>query len=447
MTYEQALDYIHAVSWKGSRPGLERITQLMEALGNVQNNLTFIHVAGTNGKGSTSAMTASVLHEAGYRTGLFTSPYIVRFNERMAIDGVEIDDTELAELTAYVKPFADRMADAPTEFELITAIAFVYFARHRCDYVVLECGMGGRLDSTNVIAPQSVLLSIITGIAMDHVAFLGDTPEKIATEKAGIIKLGRPVIFGGNHAPIGRTDGACSVDPHACAQVIRRRADQLGAPYWESDPSLLHNIRYAPGGTTFDFDGETDFFIPLAGVYQPINAATVLTIVRVLRNLGISLPDTAVRQGLANVRWPGRFERLSENPLLISDGGHNPEGIDAALAGVKTYFGDQKIQLITGVMADKDYAYMVRRMGGVAMRVYTVRPDNARALNEEQYAQAFLQIGVAAHGYATVRDAVFAAMDAGKRDHIPTLCLGSLYMYGEIRAAVADYLKASAAHK
>ena len=221
MTYEQALDYIHSVCWKGSRPGLSRITELMEKLGNVQNHLKFIHVAGTNGKGSTSAMLASTLQRAGYRTGLFTSPFIVRFNERMRIDGVDIDDQELADITEYIKPFAESMADVPTEFELITAIALLYFERNGCDYVVLECGMGGRLDSTNIISPECVVLSIITGIAMDHTAFLGDTAEKIAAEKAGIIKPGVPVLFGGVHAPVGSEEGTGDVDPLACAAVIR----------------------------------------------------------------------------------------------------------------------------------------------------------------------------------------------------------------------------------
>ena len=201
MTYDEALEYIHSVCWKGSRPGLSRITELTGLLGNPQDSLRFIHVAGTNGKGSVSAMTAGVLSAAGYKTGLFTSPFIVRFNERMQIDGHDISDEELAQITEYVRPYADSMADSPTEFELITAIAFVYFKRNNCDYVVLEVGMGGRLDSTNIIKAPSVAVSVITGIAMDHTAFLGDTPEKIAAEKAGIIKEGVPVVFGGAHIP------------------------------------------------------------------------------------------------------------------------------------------------------------------------------------------------------------------------------------------------------
>ena len=203
MTYQEALDYIHSVCWKGSRPGLERTIELTERLGRPQDTLKFIHVAGTNGKGSTSAMLASILQQAGYKVGLYTSPFILRFNERMRINGEDVPDEELAQITALVRPHADAMEDTPTEFELITAIALCYFARNHCDYVVFEVGMGGRLDSTNVIAAESVAASVITGIAMDHTAFLGDTPEKIAAEKAGIIKANVPVVYGGNHPPVG----------------------------------------------------------------------------------------------------------------------------------------------------------------------------------------------------------------------------------------------------
>jgi dihydrofolate synthase/folylpolyglutamate synthase len=212
MTYEEALGYIHSICWQKSVPGLSRIGELCKKLGDPQKKLRFIHVAGTNGKGSTSAMTASVLRAAGYNVGLYTSPYIVRFNERMQINGQNIPDAELASVTEYVKPFAESMEDLPTEFELITAIAFVYFANHGCDYVVLEAGMGGRLDSTNIIEAENVAVSVITGIAMDHTAFLGNTDVKIAAEKAGIIKAGVPVVFGGAHTPVG-AKADCEVDP------------------------------------------------------------------------------------------------------------------------------------------------------------------------------------------------------------------------------------------
>ena len=438
MTYEQALDFIHSTCWKGSRPGLERTIELTDRLGRPQDTLKFIHVAGTNGKGSTSAMLASVLQKAGYKVGLYTSPFILRFNERMRIDGRDIPDNELAAITEYVKPHAEAMADTPTEFELITAIALTYFARHSCDYVVFEVGMGGRLDSTNIIEADTVAASVITGIAMDHTAFLGDTPEKIAAEKAGIIKAGVPVIFGGNHAPVGEAlpspDAIQSAQ--ACADVISAKAAEMNAPYLETDHSLLAGVTADLFGATFDFGERKSLRIPLAGIYQPYNAATVLTVIHVLRTRGLTIPEEAIRAGLADVYWPGRFEILSKSPLIIADGGHNPEGIDAAIESVKTYFKDERILLLTGVMADKDYTHMVSRMAEVACRAFCVRPANDRALDPVKYAETFRAMGVPAEGYATVAEGVRAASEAAAREGKALLCLGSLYMYGEVREAV-----------
>lgn len=439
MTYTQALDFIHSTCWKGSRPGLERTIELTDRLGRPQDRLKFIHVAGTNGKGSTSAMLAAILQKAGYTVGLYTSPFIIRFNERMRINGQDIPDEELAEITQAVKPHAEAMNDTPTEFELITAIALCYFAKHNCDYVVFEVGMGGRLDSTNIIGADTVAASVITGIAMDHTAFLGDTPEKIAAEKAGIIKAGVPVIFGGNHAPVGAPESEPpSPEAATCARVIREKAAEASAPYVETDHTKLGNIRTHLFGADFDFGTQKDLHVSLAGLYQPFNAATVLTVLDVLRNRGLIIPEEAVREGLASVTWPARFEVLSKSPLIIADGGHNPEGIDAAIASVKAYFKDEKILLLTGVMADKDYTHMVARMGEVAFRAFCVRPANDRALDPAKYAEAFSTIGIPAEGYATVADGVIAAAEAAKREGKALLCLGSLYMYGEVREAVLN---------
>ena len=434
MTYTQALDYIHSTCWKGSRPGLERTIELADRLGRPQDSLKFIHVAGTNGKGSTSAMLASVLQKAGYKVGLYTSPFILRFNERMRIDGQDIPDAELAEITEIVKPHAEAMADTPTEFELITAIALVYFARNHCDYVVFEVGMGGRLDSTNIIPPETVVASVITGIAMDHTAFLGDTPEKIAAEKAGIIKEGVPVVYGGNHPPVGEV--IPSPEAISCGAVIRTKADEMHAPYIETDHTKLKNVRSDLFGADFDFGVYKNIHVSLSGLYQPHNAANVLTVIDVLRDRGLTIPETAIREGLASVKWPARFEVLSKSPLVIADGGHNPEGIDAAIASVKAYFKEEKILLLTGVMADKDYTNMVSRMAEVAARAFCVRPANDRALDPAAYAETFRNMGIPAEGYATVAEGVRAAMEVAEREGQALLCLGSLYMYGEVHAAV-----------
>ncbi len=443
MSAEEAIAYIHSNTWTRHAPGLARIRALCHALGDPQSKLRFIHVAGTNGKGSTCAMLDAILRAAGYRVGLFTSPYILRFNERIQVDGVPVPDDELAEITESVRPFADAMEDTPTEFELITAIGLICFARHGCDFVVFEVGMGGRLDSTNLIEAPQVAVSVITGIAMDHTAYLGDTPEKIAAEKAGIIKPGIPVVFGGHHAPVGRTSGhdAVPVDPASCASVIQQAARRVSAPYVQVDDSLLRNVRSDLMGSDFDFGRWVGLHLPLAGLYQPYNAATVLTVVDVLRQQGISIPEKAIRNGLASVRWPGRFELLCRDPVVISDGGHNPEGIDAAVASALACFGGKRVNLLTGVMADKDYTHMVRRMGDLAARVFAVRPDDGhgRSLDAGRYAALFESMGIRADGYPTVAAALADALPACREDNRPLLCIGSLYMYRELREALAEF--------
>lgn len=416
MNYEEALDYIHSISWTFCKPGLERIGILCDRLGNPQESLKFIHVAGTNGKGSTCSMLSSVLRAAGYRVGLYTSPYIRFFNERMCVDGEPISDGELAEITDYVRPFADAMTDKPTEFELITAIAFEYFKRHACDVVVLEAGMGGRLDSTNII--RNPMLSVITGIALDHVAFLGDTVEKIAAEKAGIIKDGAPILYGGD-------------DPAAGA-VIEKKALEMGSVFHTVPYETLHVVRSDLTGTVFDLGARKHLQIALLGAYQPRNASLVITAVDLLRERGLSVSEDALREGLSAARWQARFEIISRDPLMIFDGAHNPQGIRSAVESIKRYFGDKKVYLLTGVLRDKDYTAIARDLSTVASRAFTLTPDSPRALSAEEYAKTLCQAGIEAVSFETLTDALDAARAAAKRDGVPLICLGSLYVYATL---------------
>lgn len=416
MNYKEALDYIHSVNWTFCKPGLERITALCAALGNPQDGMRFIHVAGTNGKGSFCAMTAAILKNAGYKVGLFTSPYIKTFNERMMIDGEMIGEQELADLTAFVRPVADAMADKPTEFELITAIALLYFHRHHCDVVVLEAGMGGRLDSTNVI--RNPLLSVVTGIALDHTAFLGDTVEKIAAEKAGIIKDARPVLYGGEDT--------------AARRVIADAAAERASAFYEVDYAALTVTRADLSGAVFDFGAYKDVKLNLLGTYQPRNAAVVLTAVDILRDAGLDIPESAVREGLATVVWRGRFELLSVNPPIIFDGAHNAQGIVAAVDSIRHYFGSQKVYVMTGVLQDKDYHAIARTLATVAGRAFVLTPDNPRALAGEDYARLLESFGVPSTAYPSVGVAYAAALAAARADNTPLICLGSLYTYASL---------------
>ena len=313
MTYEEALKYIHSVNWVGSKLGLERTQELLGKLGDPHKRLKFIHIAGTNGKGSTAAMLASVLEHAGYRVGLYTSPFINRFNERMQVNGRQIPDETLSELTEHIQPYADAMEDAPTEFELITALAMEYFRQENCEIVVLEVGMGGELDSTNVIdVPEA---AVIAAMGLDHVKELGPTMADIARAKAGIIKTGGAVVsYGGNPDA-----------DEVFAQTCREKGASLRCP----DFSKIMPGEFGLDGQRFSYGAWTDLQIPLAGRYQLNNAAVVLETVAVLRERGWNISDAAVRQGIAATRWPARFEVLRRDPVFIVDGGHNPHGIRA----------------------------------------------------------------------------------------------------------------------
>lgn len=422
MNYKETLEYIHAVSWTGSRPGLERISELLHKMGDPQDRLKFVHVGGTNGKGSFCAMLSSVLTASGYKTGLYTSPYVKYFNERMSIDGEMISNDELSDIVGYVKTYADAMEDKPTEFELICAVAFEYFYRNKCDIVVLEVGLGGRLDATNII--KTAELSVITGISLDHTALLGDTVEKIAEEKAGICKTERPLLYGGRDTAAGA--------------VIKQHAEKCKCKFTETDYSALADVKYGLDGTEFSFGDEEGLKIRLLGSYQPYNAATVIIAVQLLRLEGYNIPDSALRRGLLDTVWHARFELLSSEPVIIFDGGHNPEGVSAAVNSVKEYFGDKRVRIITGVMKDKDYSFISKTVARVACEVFTVAPDNPRALSAEEYAEIFCSMSVNSHACQSVGEAVSAALEKSLKDGTPIVALGSLYMYEEFTRELED---------
>ena len=416
MNYSEALSYIHSVCWKGSVPGLSRTRELLGKLGNPEQSLKFIHIAGTNGKGSTAAMLASILEEAGYTVGLYTSPFINRFNERMQVNHTCIGDEELAELTDYVRPYADSMADSPTEFELITAIAMEFFKRKHCDIVVLEVGMGGALDSTNVIDTPEV--AVIAAMGFDHTRELGSTMTEIASAKAGIIKPhGDVVIYGQN--------------PEAEA-VFERVAAEQHSTLSRPDYSQLIPGDFSLEGQSFSYGTWKDLRIPLVGAYQLNNAAVVLTAVEVLRRKGWSISDDAVREGLAHTRWPARFEVLHRDPVFIVDGGHNPHGIKATAESLQRIFPGRKFVFVTGVLADKDVEHILGLIVPMARRFYTVTPPNPRAMQADVLAQRIQAMGADAIPCNSIPQAVASAMDFAGPDGV-VCALGSLYMSGDVR--------------
>lgn len=423
MNYTESLEYIHAVNSIFCKPGLERIGELCAKLGHPERALKFVHVAGTNGKGSFCSMLSSILMHAGYRTGLYTSPHMVSFNERMRVNGEYIDNETLAEITSRVRPLADSMADRPTEFELVTAIAFDYFKQMECDVVILETGLGGRLDATNVI--PAPLVSVITGIDLDHTAILGDTYAKIATEKAGIIKPSSPVVV-----------GDCNDE---AMNTILAKAEETESRVYRADLAELSDLCYSLDGTEFCYRGQK-LSLSLAGIYQPRNCATVVECVEALRKLGMSISDECLWEGLATTKWVGRFEVLSRDPLVIYDGGHNPQGVSACVESVKVVLPDQRVSVLCGVLRDKDYDHMVNALSEIADSVVTLTVDSPRALPAEELAEVLASRGIHAEAAPSDRAAVELAFRHAREKGIPLLMIGSLYMYSQIIDTVKQLL-------
>ncbi|MDO4990436.1 MAG: folylpolyglutamate synthase/dihydrofolate synthase family protein [Eubacteriales bacterium] len=421
MDYKEALAYINGVEFFGSKPGLARIRELLEKLGDPQKRLRFVHIAGTNGKGSCAAMTASVLKAAGYKTGLYTSPYLYRFNERMQINGRQIEDDALAEIVSRVKPIAEAMADHPTEFELMTAAALLWYAQEACDVVVLEVGLGGRFDATNIIdAPEA---AVIMNIGLDHTAVLGDTLEQIAFEKAGIIKPG--------------TDAVLFEQGEEATGVIRRRCEELGVPLHIADFSQLVSEFDSLYGQSFTYRG-LPYALPLLGAHQLKNAAVVLELVEVLRGKGWKLEQGDVEHGLYAVSWPGRFELLSDEPYFVVDGGHNPQCAETVRDNLLHYFPDKRRILLLGVLRDKDYPGLTAILDKAADEYICITPASARALPAEELAEHLKRYGKPVTVCGSIRDGVTEALNRSDEDSV-VCAVGSLYSVGEIRACFERY--------
>ncbi len=418
MNAQQAIEYIHSVFWKGSVPGLGRTQTLLEKMGNPQDSLKFVHIAGTNGKGSTAAMTASILQKAGYRTGLYTSPYIYRFHERMQINGEQISDEDLVAVTEYVKPLADSMEECPTEFELVCCIAFEYFKRKHCDIVVLEVGMGGEFDATNVIATPEV--AVITNIGLDHTDVLGSTVEEIARTKAGIFKeKGNAVVY-------RSTPSVEAVFEEVCQQ----KNGKLKKADFESLKLISHGLE----GQVFDCGARKNLMLPLLGDHQLHNAAVVLSVADTLIENGWNITEQNIYEGLRDASWPGRFDIVSREPLFIIDGGHNPQCLEALVKNIQDYLQGKKVIALTGVLADKDYADMYRPVMPLVEKFVCITPDNPRKLEAEDLAKYLQDKGADAIACESTCAGVERAIELAGKDGA-VLCFGSLYSIGSIHDA------------
>ena len=432
-TYEQAIDWIHARLRLGIKPGLSRMEWMLERLDHPERRIKTIHVGGTNGKGSTVAFLRSILQAAGYRVGTFTSPYFEHFNERISINGLSIQDEELIELTNVIKPLADELDQTelggPTEFEVITAMSLYYFAKMSpVDVVIYEVGLGGRFDSTNVIHP---LLSIITSIGLDHTAILGDTYEEIAFEKAGIIKNGVSVITG--------------VKQPAALEVIRKKALEGKSPLYHLGDEFSASSRESlDRGEEFSFSSmfgqiqklETS----MIGSHQVENAACAVMASQVLANYySFMIEEEHIREGLIQAYWPGRLEILSENPLVLIDGAHNEEGINALAGEIKSRYADKKVSILFAALKDKKLDKMIATLEEAADQLTFTTFDFPRAASAEE----LMEVGSNKENKSISEDYrsfLYTKINELNKDEM-LIVTGSLYFLSEAKPIIVNLLK------
>lgn len=435
MTYREAEAYIKKSYDQVIRLGLSRMQVLLEKLDNPQDRLHFIHVAGTNGKGSVCRMTAEILTRAGYQTGMFTSPVISDYREQFQVNGALISKADFSRLAETVKQVCEQMSDPPSEFEKAVALAFLYFRECHCDLVVLEVGMGGTDDATNVIGTPEV--AVIVTIDFDHMGFLGDTLSQIAQKKAGIIKDAGTVITARQEIEV--------------MDVLEKTCDTKHARLIKTSADSIQVKEKSLNGQCFDYEKKNgkctkqlqQITLSLPGDHQCENAAVVFQIIECLNEKGYPISDEAIREGMGSVRWPGRFEVVSKDPLVIIDGAHNPDGIRALSHNLQEYCPGEKFIFITGILKDKDYQEMLREMLPFADSFVTIAADNPRAMSARECAEAIRACGFDGEVLVPTdtRQAVSVALQRAQEKRIGVCAFGSLYSVGSLHAFIQDEMK------
>lgn len=420
MNYEEARVYLDEVSKYGSVLGLDNMRELLGRLGNPQDDLKFIHISGTNGKGSALSYMSTILSGAGFRTGRYISPTLYAYRERIQVDGVMIDRESLAALVTVVKEAVDAMEAEnkgnPTVFEVETALSLLYFKEQKCDIVVLETGLGGTLDATNVV--KTTVMEMISSIGMDHMEFLGGTLQEIAENKAGIIKPHTWVV-------------SAEQDPQA-AEVIKRVCREKDCKLSVVDPDAFQDVHYGYEKQTFTYKNWKDVEITLAGTYQVTNAALALEAVEALRKLGYSLTEEQVRKGMKAAFWRGRFSVIHKNPVVVIDGAHNPAAAKVLKDSLETYFQGKNLHFIMGVFADKDYQSVIEMTAPLAKHIITIEtPGNPRALSAVKLKEAVEKVNPSVEAAGSIREAVEKSMKNAQKDDV-IAAFGSLSFLGEL---------------
>ena len=428
MTYEEAMEYISNVGMFGSNYGLERTHRLLELLGSPQNKLKLIHIAGTNGKGSTTSMISKVLIGMGFKVGMYTSPYLEVFEERIQINGVNIPKDKLIDNLENVKYAVSKVIEEgyehPTEFEIITALMFLYFYNEKIDYGVIEVGLGGRLDSTNVIIPK---VSVITSISMDHINILGNTIEEIAKEKSGIIKEDVPVIL--------------YPQKKEAEDVILKAAHNNNSKvyYVKTDDGNLKGIDYDNITQNVQVNGLNGIYnvdLPLLGEHQILNLCVAIKAVEVLCQVEkIQYNKEIIEESLKDVKWIGRLETLNRNPLIVIDGAHNIDGIRVLKNNIRKYFKYNKMYLLLGILADKQVDEMIKEITPMAEKIFALTPHSDRAELSEDLQREIEKVNQNVEAFDDYNEAINEALKVAEDDDL-ILVSGSLYMIGDMRKII-----------
>ena len=420
MNEREAMAFIEEAAGYGIVPGLDSIRELCRRLGDPQKELKFVHVAGTNGKGSVCAYVSSILKAAGCRVGKYISPAVFTYREEIQVNDRNITVKAFCRILERIRDVCGAMASEglphPTVFEIKTVLGFLYFQEKQCDIVVLETGMGGLTDATNIV--ENTLAAVITPVGRDHRKFLGNTPAEIAAQKAGIIKRGSRVVS--------------MLQEEEAAEVISDKARILECPLTITDPDDIKNVRYGLNIQKFDYGGRKKLEIALAGKYQPENAALALDVIDALKEAGIRIPEEAVYQGLAVTRWQGRFTVTGKNPCFVVDGAHNEDAAKRLAESIGFYFTNKRIIYIMGVLRDKEYDKIIRLTASYAEHIIAVTPpDHPRALSAYDLAQEIALVHPRVTAVDSLEEAVEMSMLlAGKEDVV--IAFGSLSYLGRL---------------
>ena len=421
-SYSECCRYLDKLRKRGSRMSLDGMTAAMRELGDPQDKIKVIHVAGTNGKGSVSKMLAAALTAAGYRTGLYITPYLAQRVDSLYLSGNAIKRDEFSDLCGRLIRTSEKFK--LTEYEFLTAAAYLWFYESGVDVAVVECCMGGTDDATNIV--KKPLLSCITGVSRDHMKILGDTVYEIARNKAGIIKPGCPAVV-----------GVCGDE---VKKAVDQRAAEVGSTVYYVDDGSIERESMTEDGITLSYKDHRSVKLSLTGDHQFRNAACALEACDILSKCGFDTDDKAVKAAFGDLKFEARFEKLASDPSFVFDGAHNEEGVQSFVRTYKSLYGDEACVIITGVMRDKEYEKMAEALSGIALEVKTVSPDNPRALSAEKLAEAYRSLGVNAEAYDNVFDAASAATESAKKSGKKVFAVGSLYMYNEIKRSVERLL-------